>query len=132
MFDICVACLFLKNKPLLHMDQNGNILQVNDLNVSYGSLKAVSNVSFYVKAGEIFGLLGPNGAGKTSTLSAIEGLLKPQSGTITVGGYDAKEKPLYARSQMGVQLQSTSFQPELTLIEIIELYAGIYGVDISK
>jgi ABC-2 type transport system ATP-binding protein len=114
------------------MDQNGNILQVNDLNVSYGSLKAVQDVSFYVKAGEIFGLLGPNGAGKTSTLSAVEGLLKPQSGMIMVAGYNAKEKPLYARSQMGVQLQSTSFQPELTLIEIIELYAGIYGVDISK
>lgn len=114
------------------MDQNGNILQVDDLNVSYGALKAVRNVSFYVKAGEIFGLLGPNGAGKTSTLSAVEGLLKPQSGKITVAGFDAKEKPLYARSQMGVQLQSTSFQPELTLIEIIELYAGIYGVDITK
>lgn len=114
------------------MDQNGNILQVTDLNVSYGAIKAVRNVSFYVKAGEIFGLLGPNGAGKTSTLSAVEGLLKPQSGTIMVAGYDAKEKPLYARAQMGVQLQSTSFQPELTLIEIIELYAGIYGVDLAK
>ncbi len=109
--------------------QNGiSILQVEGLNVSYGSFKAVCDVSFDVKAGEIFGLLGPNGAGKTSTLSAIEGLLKPQSGTIIISGFDAKKKPLHARANLGVQLQSTSFQPELKVNEIIKLYAGIYCV----
>ena len=108
------------------------ILQVNDLSVSYGSFHAVRNVSFDVKAGEIFGFLGPNGAGKTSTLSAIEGLLKPQSGTISVAGYNTKEKPLHAKANMGVQLQATSFQPELTVSEIIQLYAGIYCVDLTK
>jgi ABC-2 type transport system ATP-binding protein len=84
-----------------------------------------------VKGGEIFGLLGPNGAGKTSTLSAVEGLLKPASGTITVAGFDLKKQPLHARANMGVQLQSTSFQPELKVKEIIQLYAGIYGVELS-
>ena len=108
------------------------ILQVNDLSVSYGSFHAVRNVSFDVKAGEIFGFLGPNGAGKTSTLSAIEGLLKPQSGTISVAGYNTKEKPLHAKANMGVQLQATSFQTELTVSEIIQLYAGIYCVDLTK
>ncbi|HVU56330.1 MAG TPA: ABC transporter ATP-binding protein [Puia sp.] len=108
------------------------VLQVDSLNVYYGSFHAVHNVSFEVRPGEIFGLLGPNGAGKTSTLSAVEGLLKPQSGNITVAGYSTREKPLYARANMGVQLQSTSFQPELTITEIIQLYAGIYGVDLSK
>ncbi len=108
------------------------ILQVNDLNVSYGSFHAVRNVSFDVKAGEIFGFLGPNGAGKTSTLSAVEGLLKPQSGTISVAGFNTKEKPLHAKANMGVQLQATSFQPELTVSEIIQLYAGIYCVDLTK
>ncbi|MEP6594812.1 MAG: ABC transporter ATP-binding protein [Ginsengibacter sp.] len=105
-----------------------SILQVEMLNVSYGSFKAVNDVSFDVRAGEIFGLLGPNGAGKTSTLSAVEGLLHPESGSITVAGYDTKKKPLHARANMGVQLQSTSFQPELKIAEIIRLYAGIYGV----
>ena len=110
-------------------DQPGSsILQVERLNVSYGTLKAVTNVSFDVRAGEIFGLLGPNGAGKTSTLSAVEGLLHPESGSITVAGYDTQKKPLHARANMGVQLQSTSFQPELKIGEIIQLYAGIYGV----
>lgn len=110
---------------------NDTILQVTDLDVFYGTFQAVRKVSFYVRGGEIFGLLGPNGAGKTSTLSAVEGLLKPQSGTITVAGYSIREKPLYARANMGVQLQSTSFQPELTVAEIIKLYAGIYGVDMT-
>ena len=109
-----------------------SVLQVNGLSVSYGSFHAVKNISFDVKTGEIFGMLGPNGAGKTSTLSAVEGLLKPESGNITIAGYNVREKPLYARANMGVQLQSTSFQPELTVNGIIKLYAGIYGVDLTK
>jgi ABC-2 type transport system ATP-binding protein len=109
-----------------------NILTVDGLSVSYGKFNAVQNVSFSVRKGEIFGLLGPNGAGKTSTLSAVEGLLKPQAGTIIVDGNDAGSKPLHARASLGVQLQSTSFQNELFVIEVLQLYAGIYGVPASK
>ncbi|MDB5090265.1 MAG: hypothetical protein JWR09_4259 [Mucilaginibacter sp.] len=109
-----------------------NILTVDGLSVSYGKFNAVQNVSFSVRKGEIFGLLGPNGAGKTSTLSAVEGLLKPQAGTIVVDGNDAASKPLHARASLGVQLQSTSFQNELFVIEVLQLYAGIYGVPASK
>lgn len=110
---------------------DASILKVEGLNVSYNAFKAVIDVSFEVKAGEIFGLLGPNGAGKTSTLSAVEGLLKPQGGAIFISGFDAKKKPLHARANLGVQLQSTSFQPELKVSEIIKLYAGIYGVQLT-
>jgi ABC-2 type transport system ATP-binding protein len=113
----------------MNEQSNGTILEVQDLNVYYGTFQAVSNVSFSVKGGEIFGLLGPNGAGKTSTLSAVEGLLKPQSGVITVAGYNTSDKPLHARANMGVQLQATSFQPELSIAQVIQLYAGIYGVE---
>ena len=112
--------------------QEDNILTVDGLSISYGSFNAVQNVSFSVRKGEIFGLLGPNGAGKTSTLSAIEGLLKPQAGTIMVDSHDAVSKPLHARASLGVQLQSTSFQTELFVIEVLQLYAGIYGVPASK
>jgi len=111
---------------------DNNILTVQGLNVNYGDFQAVKDVSFDVRKGEIFGLLGPNGAGKTSTLSAIEGLLKPQSGTIMVDGYNAQEKPLHARASLGVQLQSTSFQAELYVIEVLQLYAGVYGLSLSK
>src|SRR5213078_2139784 len=99
------------------MKTNDHILQVQGLNIYYGNFHAVRDVSFYVLPGEIFGLLGPNGAGKTSTLSAIEGLLKPQSGSLTVAGNDIDKKPLQAKAAIGVQLQATSFQSELTVSE---------------
>src|SRR5579871_1627015 len=107
------------------------VLQVSGLTVNYGSFQAVRNTSFEVQPGEIFGLLGPNGAGKTSTLSAVEGLLKPNGGTIRVAGYDSRKQPLHVRAAMGVQLQSTSFHTELTVAEIIQLYAGIHGISLS-
>jgi ABC-2 type transport system ATP-binding protein len=111
---------------------SNTVLVVEDLQVSYGSFQAVRNISFTVQAGEIFGLLGPNGAGKTSTLSAVEGLLQPQSGNITVAGYNLKTNALHARANLGVQLQATNFQPELTVTEILQLYAGIHGVAMTK
>jgi ABC-2 type transport system ATP-binding protein len=116
----------------MSFSQNGFILDVTGVNIYYGNFQAVKDVSFHVKAGEIFGLLGPNGAGKTSTLSAIEGLLKPQSGNVVVAGYDIKEKPLHARASMGVQLQSNSFQAELNVAEIIQLFAGLYNVKLTN
>ncbi|MDQ6814582.1 MAG: ABC transporter ATP-binding protein [Bacteroidota bacterium] len=116
---------------LANHSANHYVLEVEGLNVYYGSLHAVKDISFTVRAGEIFGLLGPNGAGKTTTLSAIEGLLKPRSGSVTVAGYNSREKPRHARAALGVQLQFTSFQPELTVSEILKLYAGIYGVKIT-
>ena len=116
-----------------NINQNSStVLKVRDLHIQYGSYVAVTSVSFEVKPGEIFGLLGPNGAGKTSTLSAIEGLLKPQSGNVEVAGLDIFKSPLEARANLGVQLQSTSFQQDLNVYEIIELYAGLYGVTLSK
>lgn len=116
----------------MYNQSNSTVLEVEGLNVRYGNFQAVKDVSFEIHSGEIFGLLGPNGAGKTSTLSAVEGLLKPQSGSIKVAGYSVREQPFHARASMGVQLQATSFQPELTITEIIQLYAGIYGLSLSK
>jgi ABC-2 type transport system ATP-binding protein len=116
----------------MNISQEQYILSVDGLAVSYGDFQAVKNVGFKVLQGEIFGLLGPNGAGKTSTLSAIEGLLKFDTGTIIVGGNDVQQKPLHAKASMGVQLQSTSFQPELNVVQILQLFAGIYGVPMSK
>jgi ABC-2 type transport system ATP-binding protein len=107
------------------------ILQVSDLTVAYGPKTAVDSISFEIRRGEIFGLLGPNGAGKTSTLSAIEGLLRPQSGLILLDGIDIRRHPTQAKARMGVQLQATSFQSELKITQIVRLYAGLYGVRLS-
>jgi ABC-2 type transport system ATP-binding protein len=108
------------------------ILEVLGVTVEYGTQRAVDSVSFEIRQGEIFGLLGPNGAGKTSTLSVIEGLVKPLSGTVLIAGHDIHENPTQAKANMGVQLQSTSFQAELTVYEIITLYAGLYGVPTTR
>ncbi len=111
--------------------ESGVILEVRNLSVAYGAKRAVSDVSFRIRRGEIFGLLGPNGAGKTSTLSAIEGLVKPQSGTVLLDGVDIRRHPSQAKARMGVQLQATSFQSELTIRQILRLYAGLYGLRLS-
>ena len=109
----------------------GVVLDVSNLSVSYGRKKAVDEISLQVTRGEIFGLLGPNGAGRTSALSAIEGLVKPTSGTVLLNGIDIQRDPVQAKARMGVQLQATSFQSELTIRQILRLYAGLYGVRLS-
>ena len=112
--------------------QGATILDVRDLVVAYGTRTAVDGISLSIQRGEIFGLLGPNGAGKTSTLSSIEGLVKPKSGTTTIDGFDVQQHPFDAKAQMGVQLQASSFQSELRIEEIARLYAGVYGLRLSR
>ncbi|MGO4691101.1 ABC transporter ATP-binding protein [Glaciibacter sp. 2TAF33] len=107
------------------------ILAVDRLVVRYGARTAVDEVSLQLRRGEIFGLLGPNGAGKTSMLSAIEGLVTPSGGVVLVDGIDVRRDPLPAKARLGVQLQASSFQPELTIEQIVRLYAGLYGVAIT-
>lgn len=104
------------------------VLSVEDIDISYGTVHAVDRVRFSIERGEIFGLLGPNGAGKTSILSAIEGLLVPDKGVIRIAGHDIMKNPAFAKANMGVQLQSTSFPALLTVQEIVALFAGLYGV----
>src|ERR1700682_1822460 len=112
--------------------EHGLALQVEGLRVSYGPKVAVDGVSLDINEGEIFGLLGPNGAGQTSTLSAIEGLVRPDAGSIRIGDVDARANPNAAKARMGVQLQSTSFQSDLTIREIVRLEWGLYGVPLTR
>ena len=110
----------------------GVILEVRDLSVAYGTKTAVDGISLQMARGEIFGLLGPNGAGKTSTLSAVEGLIKPRAGSVFLDGVDIRRHPSEAKAKLGVQLQATSFQSQLTIKQIVRLYAGLYGVRLSE
>ena len=122
----------LQNSQHQERPPTESVLKIEGLSISYKSFKAVTDLSFSVARGEIFGLLGPNGAGKTSTISAIEGLLKPQSGTIYINAYNVAENKLLAKAQLGVQLQASAFQHELNLSEILDLYASLYGIPMNS
>jgi ABC-2 type transport system ATP-binding protein len=103
------------------------IISVKELVKNYGSFQAVKGISFEVYDGEIFGLLGPNGAGKSTTLEIIETLREKSSGTITVNGYDLDETPNEIKKIIGVQLQTSGFYPNLNLVQLIDLFAGLYN-----
>ena len=101
-------------------------LLVEDLVKRYGDVLAVDGLSFSVERGEIYGLLGPNGAGKTTTLEVVEGLLRPDSGRVTVLGLDGATQGRTIKSRTGVQLQSSSYYEYLTLAEILSLLGRFY------
>lgn len=103
-----------------------NVISVAKLSKNYGKLKAVDNISFKVKRGEIFGLLGENGAGKTTTLEMIEGLRKPTGGKISILGHDPQREMFEIKNKIGVQLQSSAYYSHLTLREILDLFGGFY------
>jgi len=102
-------------------------IAVNDLAIAYGELKAVDGVSFEIAEGEFFGILGPNGAGKTTTLELIEGLRKPDSGTVSVLGHSPWPRSTDLLPRMGVQLQASAFFERLTAREQILTFAALYG-----
>jgi ABC-2 type transport system ATP-binding protein len=102
------------------------IISVQNLVKNYGDFKAVKNISFEVYQGEIFGLLGPNGAGKSTTLEIIETLREKTSGNIIVDGLNLDTHPESIKKIIGVQLQTAGFYPNLNLVELIELFVGLY------
>jgi len=107
------------------------IIKVENLVKNYGSFNAVKDISFEVYEGEIFGLLGPNGAGKSTTLEIMETLRDKTSGTVTICGYNLEKEPDNIKKVIGVQLQTSGYYPGLTLLELIDLFAGLYNQDVD-
>jgi ABC-2 type transport system ATP-binding protein len=103
-------------------------IEVVDLAMAYGDVRAVDGVSFEEPEGEFFGILGPNGAGKTTTLEMIEGLRKPDAGTIRLLGESPWPRNPRLLPRIGVQLQASSFFERLTAREQIHTFASLYGV----
>jgi ABC-2 type transport system ATP-binding protein len=104
------------------------MLEVESLRKSFYGTVAVDDVSFRVESGEILGFLGPNGAGKTTTMRMITGFLEPGSGTVTVDGIDAAEKPREARSRIGYLPETLSLYPEMRVREYVKFRAELCGV----
>ncbi|MDP4283706.1 MAG: ABC transporter ATP-binding protein [Bacteroidota bacterium] len=107
------------------------IISVQDLKKKYGKFEAVKGITFEVYEGEIFGLLGPNGAGKSTTLEIIETLRDKSSGKIIVDGHDLDTDAEKIKKIIGVQLQAAGFYPGLNLLELIELFCGLYNTKID-
>ena len=95
------------------------IIEVKNFRKVYGSFVAVEDISFTIAPGEIFALLGPNGAGKTSTLECLEGLRKPDGGSLQVAGIDPASDSMKLRNLIGVQLQSAGLPESITPDEAI-------------
>ena len=104
------------------------LLRVEGLSKAFGTLRAVDNVSFAVRAGELYGLLGPNGAGKTTTLSIIAGLLRPDAGEVVVDGVHLRDDPQRARRFLGVVPQELALYEELTARENLEFWGRLAGL----
>lgn len=107
------------------------IISVKNLVKNYGKFNAVKGISFDVQEGEIFGLLGPNGAGKSTTLEIIETLRDKTSGEVIVDGIDLDKDPNEIKKIIGVQLQTSGYYPGLNLLQLIELFCGLYNRNVD-
>jgi ABC-2 type transport system ATP-binding protein len=107
------------------------IISVKNLVKNYGNFHAVKGISFDVYEGEIFGLLGPNGAGKSTTLEIIETLREKTSGEVMVDGLNLDKQPNEIKKIIGVQLQTSGYYPGLNLLQLIELFCGLYNRDVE-
>ena len=105
------------------------MIELRDLNKTFGNVKAVDGVSFTARDGEITGLLGPNGAGKTTTLRMLYTLMKPDSGQVLVDGVDAAVDAVSVRRSLGVLPDSRGLYKRLTASENIEYFGRLQGVD---
>jgi len=114
---------------------NEPIIQIDHVSATYGRGKrlvhALCQVSLEIHSGEIFGLLGPNGAGKTTLLSCVQGLHSPKSGRVLIDGIDVADHPTAAKQHLGIQLQQTALLDDLTVSELIEVYAALYDVHLT-
>ena len=111
---------------------SGSAIEVRHLSKSFGKFKAVDDVSFDVRGGEIFGFLGANGAGKSTTIRMLCGLLSPSGGTALVAGCDIRTEPEEVKLNIGYMSQRFSLYDDLTVEQNIRFYGGIYGLRREK
>jgi ABC-2 type transport system ATP-binding protein len=105
-----------------------NIIEVNHLEHSYGDFKAVDDVCFSVKKGEIFSFLGPNGAGKSTVINILITLLPLQRGSVRIAGYDLATQPEEIRRSIGIVFQDETLDRDLTVWETLEFHGRLYSL----
>tara|TARA_B110000027_G_C16119359_1_gene301925 strand:- start:2807 stop:3538 length:732 start_codon:yes stop_codon:yes gene_type:complete len=110
------------------MIKDNNVIQVENLTKLFGDFAAVNQISFQVKAGEIFGFLGANGAGKTTAIKMLIGISSPSSGAATVAGFDVYKETESIKKNIGYMSQKFALYDDLTVKENITFFGGIYGL----
>ncbi|GAQ95707.1 ABC-2 type transport system ATP-binding protein [Thermodesulfovibrio aggregans] len=132
-----VSSSHLKEVPFSHSEsffcrsersEESHIISCKSVTKIFGKFKAVDSVTFDVKRGEILGLLGPNGAGKTTLIKMMCGLLEPSGGSISINGFDVRKEKKKIWSTIGYMSQRFSLYRDLTVMENMKLYAGLYSV----
>lgn len=113
------------------MNTEENIIEVKNLTVAFGSFKAVDDISFSVKRGEIFGFLGANGAGKTTTIRTICGILNPTSGKVSVNGKDVSASTAVLKPRIGYMSQKFTLYPDLSIKENMAFAGSLYNMDFA-
>ncbi len=104
------------------------IIEIENLEKSFKEVKAVDNISFNVKEGELFAFLGVNGAGKSTTINIISGVLKKDAGSVKVCGYDIEKNSDIVKSKIGIVFQNSVLDKKLTASENLEYRANLYGI----
>ncbi len=120
------------DKPKTEVTESENVIEVEHLVKAFGTFKAVNDISFKVKRGEIFGFLGANGAGKTTAMRILTGLNQPTSGKGMVAGYDVATEYEQIKQHIGYMSQKFTLYEDLTVKENIRLFAGIYGLSTAE
>lgn len=114
--------------PVAPTSGTGAAIEAVDLTRRFGNFVAVDAITFSVQPGEVFGFLGANGAGKTTAIRMLTGLLLPSSGAASVAGFDVLRQPEQVKKHIGYMSQRFSLYDDLTVVENINLYGGIYRV----
>jgi len=103
-----------------------SVIEVQNLTKSYGDVEAVCGIDLYIDVGEVFALLGPNGAGKSTTVEILEGHRTKTAGSVSVLGYDPTDRAREYRERIGIVLQETAVEEQLTVAEAIDIYGSMY------
>lgn len=109
-----------------------NVIDIKNISKSYGEIKALDNVSFEVKKGELFGLIGPDGAGKTTLFRLLTTLINPDAGSATVDGLDMMKDYREIRTRVGYMPGRFSLYPDLSVEENLQFFAAIFGVTVEQ
>jgi len=109
-----------------------SVIELKNIEKSYGPTKAVNGISMTISKGEIFGIIGANGAGKTTTMEIMMGLRTPDTGSVRMLGLDVLKNPVALKNKIGIQLQSTSLYDRIKVKEALDLFASYYTKTRSK